>query len=140
VAARRQVPEVPTLEIAIDAVLAGKAPRVKSGLLVAATDEVLLPPAYVGVYGRVCVAPFDTYEDHGKVFLSQHLHTFAQVSSHVVRKGLTAKIVVHPAGFPDAAKVFDGLAALRAWTYTPKGREWYGASDLRWFFAISRNV
>jgi hypothetical protein len=133
---QERVAEMLTLEAAIDAVLKGSFTRVKSGLLVVATDEALLPPAYIGRYGRVCVAPYDTYRDDGKVFLRQHLATFEKVRSHVARKRLTAKIVVHPPGHPDVAKVFQDLATLKRWSETPTGRQWYG-SDLSWFFAIS---
>ncbi len=134
-----------TLEGAIDVVLKGTFPRVRCGILVVGTDEALLPPAYKGVYGRVCVAASpvhynDTYRDQDRVHLRQHLDAFRRVRAHVNQQGLTAKIVVHPPGWPGVAKVFGGVESLRAWSHTPQGRDWCTGRGPSWFFAISSNA
>ena len=134
-----------TLEGAIDVVLKGTFPRARSGILLVGTDEALLPPAYKGVYGRVCVMARPvhynhTYADQDRVHLRRHLDAFRQVCAHVNRQGLAVKIVVHPAGWPGVAKVFGDLESLRAWMHTPTGRDWCAGPGPSWFFAISSNA
>lgn len=135
------IPSMLTLEGAIDVVLKGTFPRARCGILVVGTDEVLLPPAYKGVYGRVCVkaSPVHynhSYRDQDRVHLRQHLDVFRRVRAHANQRGLTVKIVVHPAGWPDAAKVFGDLDSLRAWARTPEGASWCAGPGPDWFFAI----